>query len=248
MYHKAQAELAKADTGLLVADTAAAALRTVFRNGNPAFIDFGCGTGASMKFAETICNAPGGGVGLDRSAEKVAAADRAGYDAVQADILEFEKRGIAPASFAVDVMPELGGRADFERACVNIVRAARDYTVIQHTNFDSAEALLARGLMVEGHSAKQISIRPRAIDYLHFVMQYGSRLDIVGFAAFGFGEPKTMPAPVTGLSGSLLSLGKAAPMCRSLRIVIARKAPSRFKVALDRAGTGEMLMMWQAPQ
>jgi hypothetical protein len=89
-------------------------------------------------------------------------------------------------------------------------------------------------------------MRPRAIDYLHFVMQYASRLDIVGFAAFGFGEAKTTPAPLTGLSGSLLSHGAHVPTHRSIRVLIARKAPGRFTFALDRAGTGEMLMMWQA--
>jgi hypothetical protein len=182
----------------------------MFRNADPAFIDFGCGDGASLRLAEAICGAPGGGVGLDVSAEKVAAAGRDGFDVAQGDVLDFEGRGVAPASFAVDVMPELEGRAAFEKACVNVVRAARDYAVIQHQNFDSAEVLAARGLVVPGHTDKRVRMRPRAMDYLHFVMQYGSRLDIVGFAAFGFGEPKTKAAPVTGLSGSLLAPGAQA--------------------------------------
>jgi len=223
-----------------------AATRAGFRTADPAFIDFGCGAGASLKLAETMCRASG--VGLDISAEQVAVAQRGGYDVVQGDILDFEERGVASASFAVDVMPELEGRVAFERACVSVVRAARDYTVIQHLNFDSTEALLSRGLVAPGHTDKPVRTRPRATDYMHFVMQYGSRLDIVGIAAFGFGEVKTKPAPLTGMSGSLLSHGAHVPAYRSIRIVIARKALSRFQFALARAGTGEMLMMWQAPQ
>jgi hypothetical protein len=216
----------------------------MFRNDAPAFIDFGCGAGASLRLGEALCRAPGGGVGLDISAEQVAAADRAGYDVAQGDLLEFEGRDVATMSLCVDVLPELENRAAFEKASVNLVRAARDYTLIQHTHFDGGEALLARGLVAPAHSAKAVRMRPRAIDYLHFVMQYASRLDIVGFAAFGFGEAKTTPAPLTGLSGSLLSHGAHVPPHRSIRVLIARKAPGRFTFALDRAGTGEVLMMW----
>ena len=218
----------------------------MFRNDAPAFIDFGCGAGASMRLGESLCRAPGGGVGLDISAESVAEADRGGYDVAQGDMLEFEGRNVASVSMSVDVMPELENRAAFEKACLNVVRAARDYAVIQHASFDRAEALLARGMVAPAHNSKAVRMRPRAMDYLHFVMQYGSRLEIVGFAAFGFGEAKATPAPLTGLSGSLLSHGAHMPTHRSIRIIIARKAAGRFNFALNRVGTGEVLMMWQA--
>lgn len=199
-----------------------------------------------MRVAETICCAPGRGVGIDISADQVEVARRSGYQADCGDVLEFEGRGVAGAAFAIDLIPELENRAAFERACLNIVRAARDFAIIQHANFDSTEALLARGLVSPGHAAKTVRLRPRAVDYLQFVMQFGSRLDIVGFAAFGFGEPRTASAPLTGLSGSLLSYAAHMPAHRSLRVIIARQATSRFRVALDRAGAGELLLLWQS--
>jgi hypothetical protein len=137
-------------------------------------------------------------------------------------------------------MPELDGRRSFDLACANMVRAASDYTVIQHLCFDSAEALLARGLTILGHTDKSVRFRPRAMDYVHFLQQYGVRLDIVGL---GYGEPKTTPAAPTGIFSSLLARSAVQPLYRTLRVVFGGKNINRFQSAVRRARVGEMLLL-----
>jgi hypothetical protein len=199
-----------------------------------------------MKFAEQI--ARGAGIGIDISPEHVAGAQGAALDVQQGDVLAFEGRSVATGSFAVDLMPELDGRRSFDLACANILRAASDYAVIQHLCFDSAEALLAQGLTVTTYTDKSIRFRPRAMDYVHFLQQYGSRLDIVGIAIFGHGEPKTKPAGLAGISGSLLARSAAQPLYRSLRVVFGRKNINRFHTAVRRARIGEALLLWEQPE
>ncbi|MDB5382455.1 MAG: hypothetical protein JWO26_2087, partial [Rhodospirillales bacterium] len=48
-----------------------------------------------------------------------------------------------------------------------------------------------------------------------------------------------------GITGTLLD--SAMPAFRSVRIIIARKQVSRFRAALQRAGSGELLMYWEQP-
>jgi hypothetical protein len=215
----------------------------LFAGSDPLFIDFGCGTGNSIRFAEGIMGGPG--VGLEISPDRAAAAVERGYEVAAGDLLTFAGRSVATASFAIDLFPELETRRAWETALVTMLRAARDFAFIQHLCFDSAEALLARGQTSAAHAAKPVLLRPRAIDYLHFVQQHRASLNIVGFAAFGIGEATGTPSAFEGITGTLLD--SAMPAFRSVRIIIARKQVSRFRAALQRAGSGELLMYWEQP-
>ncbi|MES2711635.1 MAG: class I SAM-dependent methyltransferase [Pseudomonadota bacterium] len=214
-----------------------------FAGSDPLFIDFGCGTGNSIRFAEGIMG--GAGVGLDISADRVAQAAERGYEVAVGDLLAFTGRSVATASFAIDLFPEFETRRAWETALVTMLRAARDFVFIQHLCFDSAEALLARGQTSAAHAAKSVALRPRAVDYLHFVQQHRAGLNIVGFAAFGIGEANGTPSAFEGITGSLLD--SAMPAFRSARIIIARKQVSRFRAALQRAGSGQLLLYWEQP-
>jgi len=196
-----------------------------------------------MRFAQEIMRAPG--IGIELSPERVAAARKAGFAVEQGDVLAYEGRSIASAAIAVDLMPELDGRRAFDQVLIAMLRAARDFIVVQHQCFDSAESLLARGLTVPGHADRSVRLRVRAADYLHFLQQYGGKLDLVGLAAFGLGEPKTEPLALGAVSGALLPRHYEDPVYRSLRVIVARKDPGRFRAALDRAGSGDCLLFWE---
>ncbi|GEM_PF-2039176 len=227
------------------AETQTPLARQAFATEKPLFIDFGCGRGDSMRIADKIMRGPG--VGIDLSAERVEAAREQGLDVVQSDVLTFEERNLTTAAFALDLMPELEGRRALETACTNMLRAATDFAVVQHMCFDSVESLLARGLVVPDHMGKSIRCRPRISDYVHFVQQFGPRLDIVGLAAFGIGDPRAEPCTLTGLGGAMFSQLEQRPVYRSVRIILARKASARFQMALRRAGSGDALLIWEAP-
>lgn len=221
----------------------AASPAPLFAGSDPLFIDFGCGTGNSIRFAEGIMGGPG--VGLDISADRVAQAGERGYEVAVGDVLTFAGHSVATASFAIDLFPEFETRRGWESALVTMLRAARDFVFIQHLCFDSAEALLARGQTSAAHAAKSVQLRPRAVDYLHFVQQHRAGLNIVGFAAFGIGEATGTPSAFEGITGTLLD--SAAPAYRSVRVIIARKQVSRFRAALQRAGSGQLLLYWEQP-
>jgi len=211
---------------------------------NPAFVDFGCGTGGSMRFAEKVMRGPG--VGIDTSGTAVEACTAAGLEAHACDMLAFDQRGCAQASFAIDSLTELGNRAELERAFLGLLRAARDFTVIQHPAFDADEALLARGLFATSSFVKSIRCKPRIADYVHLVSTHRRSLNLVGLAIFGYGEATTVPVGLPGLEAG----GLAAPQgrgWRTLRVIVARKDSARFRFALQRAATGEALVMWEAP-
>lgn len=219
--------------------------RAAFATERPLFVDFGCGRGDSMRVAEKIMRGPG--AGIDISAERVAAAREQGLDVVEGDVLAFEERNIATAAFALDLVPELEGRRALETACANMLRAATDFVILQHLCFDSVEALLARGVVAPDHLARAVRYRPRIADYVHFVQQFGARHEIVGFAAFGMGEVKVEPCGLSGLGGAMFAMLENRPVYRSVRIIMARKASARFQTALRRAGTGDALLIWEAP-
>ena len=208
------------------------------------FLDVGCGAGNSMRFAQAMMKAPG--VGLDRSAEAVAACQAKGYQAIVADVLELEERSCVPAVFAIDTLPEVGGRRDFERAWVNVVRAARDFAVIQHQAFDYDDLLAAQGLLLPTSFAKPVQFKPRIADYIQLVATLGRSLNIVGLAIFGFGTASPVPTGLAGLDVSHLPLPALPRLHRSIRVVVARKDVSRFRNALQRAATGDALVMWEA--
>ena len=213
---------------------------------DPAFVDFGCGNGASMKFAQSVMQ--GAGIGIDRSAEAVAAARARGFDAEQADILDYEHRNVAAAAFALDVLPEVGPRQAFEKAWINVVRAARDHAMIQHLCFDSEDVLRHRGLHVPALRGKTIQFMPRISDYLWMLGTYGQRLNVSGMAIFGAGEPATEALPIAQfdrLPGA--AIVPPQPVFRSIRVIIGRKDTGRFRAALKRFATGDALVIWQRP-
>jgi hypothetical protein len=215
---------------------------------SPAFIDFGCGSGNSMRFAQGVMRAAG--VGIDRSATAIRSCVEKGFEAKEADVLEFDRRSVAPASFAIDVLPEVGGRRAFERAWVNVVRAARDFAVIQHLNFDAEDKLHLQGLCAPSFHAKSIQFAPRLADYLYLVKTYASSLNISGIGVFGAGQVPTEPLELTGLEHAGAQAGEAAaqPLHRSVRIIIGRKDEGRFRAGLSRAATGDLLLMWRRPE
>lgn len=206
------------------------------------YVDFGCGRGGSMHFAETLMGRPG--VGIERVEEKVEQARRAGCRVLQGDVLDVAVRGIAPASISVDLVPELRNFREFEALVTNMIRCARDFALIQHLSFDNTETLFARGLTSAEHGDKSIRFRPRIGDYLLVVERLASKLDISGMGIYGIGAPKTVPSDLASLSGALLTEVEAMPLYRSIRVVIARKSPQRLEEALRRAASGDLLVRW----
>lgn len=239
MSEKTVAILPGTDTGLASIST------HMFLNAEPSFIDFGCGRGGSTKYGQSLLR--GSGIGIDISAERVAECRQAGLDVCQGNILTFDARSIAPVAIAFDLIPELDGLAAFETACRNMLRAARDYVLIQHLNFDSAEILLGRGAIVPEHARKNVRFRPRVIDYIHFVRKYGPSLNIVGFAIFGMGEVNSEPMSPGQFSGIMSTPDDGQPVYRSIRVILARRSPARLKSAIARAGNGAALLVWEAP-
>lgn len=209
----------------------------------PAFVDFGCGHGASMRLGEKLMRGVGMGVEIDP--EKARLACEAGYDVVHGDLLQSELKGIAPAATAIDVMPELGSLQAFEVALTRMARASRDFVLVQHLCFDSAEALLARGFTVADYTARSVRIRPRLADYVQFVERFGARLEIVGLAAFGIGEPKVLPLSFLRVRGPLFLHAEALPAYRSVRVIIGRKSVARFRAALRRGAAGDGRLIWE---
>lgn len=224
------------------ATTAAGTAPPAFRMAQPHFIDFGCGVGNSMRFAEDLMGGPG--VGLEIAPAQAAEAQARGREVAVGDMLRFTTRSVAQASFAIDVLPELQTRREFEAALIVLLRAARDFALVQHLCFDSAEALLARGETTPAFTERNARMRPRAVDYLHFVQQHRSALNLVGLAAFGIGAVRATPSPLANVTGALLL--PELPAYRSIRVIIGRKEPQRFRAALDRAAAGKVLLFWEA--
>jgi len=212
--------------------------RGLARNDEWEFIDFGCGAGKSVAFANAVVK--GSGLGIDKSEKAVAECRAQGYDAQVGDILAYERRNVAAATFAIDLMPELASRAQFETACVNLVRAARNFSVIQHPYFDTDAVLAPLGLYCEENFARKLKFRPLLADYILFARSHAAVINIVGLAVFGFGEAVVRPI----FDGPAAPVPPGFALARTLRVVIGRKDTKRFNAALRKVAIGQTLFVW----
>lgn len=207
------------------------------------FIDFGCGIGGSFSFAASV--QPGEGLGVDASSEVVEICKAKGIPAEVGNLLDFDGRNLAVATFALDVLPELQGRSAFEKALTNLVRAARNYSVVQHSYFDADGELATRGAALLANDHKKIQYKPNIADYLNFARRNISALNLVGLGIFGLGsvaaEPINLERPAVGDERS----EALATTFRSLRVIFGRRDVGRFRSALQKAAAGKSLFIWE---
>ena len=213
------------------------------------FLDFGCGGGKSFAFARKLIG--GEGLGIDISEEAVASCWEAGYPAERGDVLNYTGRNVATAVTAIDLLPELGDRGDFEAAVSRIILAARNYILIQHDYFDADSSLARQGLYAPSHFGKRVRFKPTLGDYITLLGRLAASHAISGFALYGVGEARVEPLP---LAAALLEGGtQADPLqspsrsYRNLRVVIGRKEVGRFRAAVRRCQVGEGLFVWERP-
>ena len=203
------------------------------------FIDFGAGRGASFEFAAKC--APGLGLAMDISDDAIAHCTEKGISAEKGNVIEFDQKNAALATFAINLMPELPGRAAFHRALTNIVRAAKNYTVIQHSFFDRDAQLALKGLYVADNFSKRVQFKPTVADYLEFVATHKDALSIAGISLFTFGEAKVEHLDIDEeVSGDLDQMNP-----KSMRIVIGRKNVDRFRAPLRRVKVGKQIYSWE---
>lgn len=209
---------------------------------NLRFIDFGCGNGRSSEFASSI--AAGQGFGIDISDDAVDACRAKGLAAERGDLLEFEQRSVAVSTFAINVVQELPGRAAFERGLANMIRAARNFAMVQHSFFDADPQLALCGQQIEANFEKKIQYKPTAADYIAFAQRHQDALNLSGLGVFGTGraEVAAMALDASAFRGE----GDERPAVhRSLRVVFGRKDVSRFRAALESTSTGSALFVWE---
>ena len=205
------------------------------------FIDFGCGAGKSIAFARSI--AGGEGFGIDLSEEAVSECWASGLPAERGDLLAFEAKNAAAVTTAVDLMPEIGDKLDFEKGISHLVIAARNYAVIQHNFYDADTAFALSGAGNMAHFSKRIRFKPYIGDYIVLLQRLAASHAISGFALFGIGEPRLVSLDQTDAVPSPMVEGAF----RTLRVVIGRKEVERFRIGLRKAGTGEQLFVWERP-
>jgi hypothetical protein len=91
-----------------------------------------------------------------------------------------------------------------------------------------------------------VQFKPRVSDYIHLVATLGRSLNIAGLAIFGSGIASPLPTSLPGLDVSHLGLATLPRLHRSIRVIVARKDVTRFRNALQRAATGDALVLWEA--
>lgn len=202
-----------------------------------AWVDFGCGNGKSFAFANSLSK--GRGIGYDISPAAVEACVVREHEALVGDVRRFEGRGVADVATAVDLLPEFPDAADMDKALVAIVRAARNMAVVQHLDFDEDAALARHGHAVPENWASKVRGRPTLATHLAFLSKRVSALAISGMAAFGLGR-----APTVRLMQMQTDLEPTQPY-RNLRVVYGRKSVARFRAGLRKAGTGDLLFLWE---
>lgn len=208
------------------------------------FVDFGCGDGRSTEFASSVVT--GQGLGLDIADSAVAACKARGFAAERGDLLEFGQRNVAVASFAINVLQELPGRAAFERGLVNIISAARNFALVQHAYFDADPKLALARRYVEANFNKKVQYRPTVADYVAFVLRHGKALNLSGIGIFGTGRAEVSTLALDS-EAAVTESDEETSVYRSLRVVFGRKDVARFRAALEAVGSGEALFMWEKP-
>lgn len=206
------------------------------------FIDFGCGSGRSSEYAASIV--AGQGFGIDISDDAVDACRAKGLVAERGDLLEFEQRSVAVATFAINVVQELPGRAAFEHGLANMIRAARNFAMVQHSYFDADPQLALGGQQVETNFDKKIQYKPTSADYVAFVQRYQDALNLSGIGIFGTGRAEVGPMALDAAAFRMDAAG-VATVHRSLRVVFGRKDVARFRAALESTSTGNALFVWE---
>jgi hypothetical protein len=207
----------------------------------PHFVDFGAGTGGSMRIGEQLARGPG--IGIERDLARVQAAASVGLAVLHADALDFQVRGLAAAAICFDMIPELPGRKQFDMTLINMLRTARDFVVIQHLCFDTSDTLIASGRISHACFERNITMRPRLTDYLYFYYTYKEKLNLSGFAAYGVGDPKVDELPSVGARGQFLDSLRSRALYRSVRVIFGRRQIERFEGGLRRASVGDMVLI-----
>lgn len=211
------------------------------------FIEFGCGAGKSLPFIQTL--AGGQGFGLDISEDAVSACRNAGHDAQLGNLLSYQEKNAATGTFAIDLLPEIGDRLDFELAVSRLILAARNYTFIQHNSFDADGLLVQSGLQASANFGKRIRFKPGIADYVSLISRIATSHSVSGLAIFGFGEPRLAPLHIGAEHASDFDAVQVpAGVYRTLRVVIGRKDPARFRSALRKTRMGRQLYFWEAEE
>ncbi|MBX9748761.1 MAG: methionine biosynthesis protein MetW [Roseococcus sp.] len=209
------------------------------------FIDFGCGSGKSLSFVRGLTG--GDGFGIDISEQAVAECWEAGLPAEVGDLLSYTGRNAAAAVSAIDLLPEIGERADFDQAVSRMILAARNYVLIQHNFFDADSALALQGKYAPSHFGKRLRFKPTMADYLALLSRLAASHSVCGVAMFGVGEAKLAPLGMEPAPADSAELPPSAGAYRNLRVVIGRKEVTRFRAALRRARAGQTLFLWERP-
>ena len=234
-------------------------------SGSVDFIDFGCGPGRSLPLVQSLSG--GQGLGIDISEQAVDECRRAGFSAELGDLREYSIRNAATGTFAIDLLPEIGDRLDFEQAVSRLILAARNYAVIQHNFFDADAMLAPLGLQIEANFNKRIRCKPGMADYISLLGRLTPSHSVSGFAIFGLGQaritPQALGAEAQGAEAQgaeaqgaeargaealpgQVPVAHVAGAFRSMRVVIGRKEQARFRAALRRMRVGEQLFLWEA--
>ena len=206
------------------------------------FIDFGCGNGRSSEFASSVV--AGRGFGIDISDDAVDVCRAKGLSAERGDLLKFEQRSVAVATFAIDVVQELPGRTAFEQGLANMIRAARNFAMVQHSYFDADPRLALQGQQVEANFGKKVQYKPTAADYIAFAQRHLDALNLSGIGIFGVGRAEVGPMALDG-SHQGVDEDEGATVHRSLRVILGRKDVARFRAGLESASSGRALFVWE---
>lgn len=210
---------------------------------NLQFIDFGCGSGQSIEFASSLVGA--NGIGIDPSDDAVKTCHAKGLPAERGNLLDFDRRNAAYATLAVDVIPELQNRADFEQALTNMIRAARNFALVQHAYFDADSDLALRGFHIAANFGRKIRFKPTAADYIAFAKRNGGALNLSGIGIFGSGSAKVGAMTLNDQEMDAMDGEDGPAVFRSLRVIFGRKDVSRFRRALEMAGSRNALFVWE---
>jgi len=212
------------------------------------FIDFGCGAGTSLPYVRKT--AGGDGFGVDISEQAVSECLAAGIPAEVGDLLSYSGKNTAAVTAAINLLPEIGSRHEFEQAVSKLTLAARNYVIIQHDYFDSDSALALAGLHAPAHFSKKIRFKPVIADYLTLLGRLANSHSISGVAIFGIAEARLAPLRPDGSLppvGAPVEAPAGIAAYRTIRVVIGRKEVSRFRAGLNRTRSGQELFLWERP-
>jgi len=212
------------------------------------FIDFGCGAGTSLTYVRKA--AGGSGFGVDISEQLVSECLAAGIPAEVGNLLFYSGKNTATVTSAINLLPEIGNRNEFEQAVSRLTLAARNYVIIQHDYFDADSALALAGLYAPANFNKKILYKPVIADYLTFVGRFAASHSISGVAIFGIAEARLAPVLPGGSRppmGAPVEAPAGIAAYRTIRVVIGRKEVSRFRAGLSKTRSGQELFLWERP-